>query len=109
MEFFFGDLVGTLPAVVDQHAHSAGVSLLRSFPFAIDLKGLDKFFVPVCHPRRAGSSTCSLLLSRMDLEKHDSGLQRLGQVREDRWDHVAQLAFTRLPRSGLLESGKGEL
>jgi hypothetical protein len=49
LEFTFGDLIGTLPVELDQHAHSPGVSLLRSFPFAVELKGLDKSFIPVCH------------------------------------------------------------
>jgi len=49
LEFLFGNLVGTLPVELDQHAHSAGVSLLRAFPFAVELKGLDHFVVPVLH------------------------------------------------------------
>ena len=48
LEFVFGNLVGTLPVELDQHAHSAGVSLLRAFPFAVELKGLDCSVIPLC-------------------------------------------------------------
>ncbi len=49
-----------------------------------------------------GSVIVKLLLSRWNLEKHDSELERVGQVKEDGWEEV-EAGFTRLPRSGLRE------
>jgi|WetSurSiteA1Bulk_404760.scaffolds.fasta_scaffold18905_3 hypothetical protein len=51
LKFVFGNLFGALPVKVCDHAHSAGLSLLRAFPLAIELKGFDHFVVPAHHWR----------------------------------------------------------
>ncbi len=48
-QFLIRDQVGRLMIVFSQFADGSGVSLLRAFPFAIELKGLDHFVVPVLH------------------------------------------------------------
>ncbi len=50
LEFPFGDEVGSFAIEVDEHAQGAGVSLLSSFSFSVELKVLDHSLIPVFHP-----------------------------------------------------------
>ncbi len=48
LEFLFGDQVGGFAIELGEHSNGAGVSLLGPFPFAIELKSLDRFVIPLC-------------------------------------------------------------
>lgn len=43
LEFLFGDLIWALAGELGEHADGAGVSLLGTFPLAVELKGRDHF------------------------------------------------------------------
>ena len=48
LEFLLGDLIGCFAIELDEHANGASVGLLSPFPFAIELKSLDRFVIPLC-------------------------------------------------------------
>jgi hypothetical protein len=48
LKFLLGDLIGCFAIELDEHADGASVSLLSPFPFAIELKSLDRFVIPLC-------------------------------------------------------------
>ena len=48
LEFLLGDQIGGLAIELGEHANGAGVGLLSSFPFAIELKSLDRSVIPLC-------------------------------------------------------------
>ena len=48
LEFLLGDLIGCFAIELDEHANGASVSLLSPFPFAIELKSLDRSVIPLC-------------------------------------------------------------
>jgi hypothetical protein len=48
-EFFFDDVVRALLAELGEHADGTGIGLLGSLALAVELKGLDHSFIPVCH------------------------------------------------------------
>jgi hypothetical protein len=48
LEFLFGDQIGGFAVELGEHTDGAGVGLLSSFPFAIELKSLDGFVIPLC-------------------------------------------------------------
>ena len=48
LEFLLGDLIGCFGVELAEHANGAGVGLLSPFPFAIELKGLDRSVIPLC-------------------------------------------------------------
>lgn len=48
LEFLLGDQIGGFVVELAEHANGAGVGLLSSFPFAIELKSLDRFVIPLC-------------------------------------------------------------
>ena len=48
LEFLFGDLIGCFAIELDEHANGACVGLLSPFPFAIELKSLDRSVIPLC-------------------------------------------------------------
>ena len=49
LKFLFGDQIGGFAVELGEHADGAGVGLLSAFPFAVELKGLDRFVIPICH------------------------------------------------------------
>jgi len=48
LEFLLGDQIGGFAIELGQHANGAGVGLLSPFPFAVELKGLDRSVIPLC-------------------------------------------------------------
>jgi hypothetical protein len=48
LEFLLGDQVGRFVVELAEHANGAGVGLLSPFSFAIKLKSLDRFVIPLC-------------------------------------------------------------
>jgi hypothetical protein len=48
LKFLFGDQIGGFAVELGEHADGAGVGLLSPFPFAIELKSLDCFVIPLC-------------------------------------------------------------
>ncbi len=48
LEFLLGDQVGGFAIELSEHANGAGVGLLSPFPFAIELKSLDRSIIPLC-------------------------------------------------------------
>lgn len=48
LEFLLGDQIGCFAIELGQHANGAGVGLLSPFPFAVELKGLDRSVIPLC-------------------------------------------------------------
>jgi hypothetical protein len=48
LEFLLGDQVGGFVVELAEHANGAGVGLLSPFPFAIELKSLDRTVIPLC-------------------------------------------------------------
>jgi len=48
LEFLLGDQIGGFAIELGEHADGAGVGLLSPFPFAIELKSLDRFVIPLC-------------------------------------------------------------
>ena len=48
LEFLLGDQIGGFTIELGQHADGAGVGLLSSFPFAVELKSLDRSVIPLC-------------------------------------------------------------
>ena len=48
LEFLLGDQIGRFAIELAEHANRAGVGLLSSFPFAIELKSLDRSVIPLC-------------------------------------------------------------
>ena len=48
LEFLLGDQIGGFAIELGEHADGAGVGLLSSFPFAVELKSLDRSVIPLC-------------------------------------------------------------
>jgi len=48
LKFLLGDQVGGFAVELGEHTDGAGVGLLSSFPFAVELKRLDRFVIPLC-------------------------------------------------------------
>jgi len=48
LEFLLGDQIGGFAIELGEHADGAGVGLLSPFPFAIELKSLDRSVIPLC-------------------------------------------------------------
>jgi hypothetical protein len=48
LEFLLSDQVGGFGVELAEHANGAGVGLLSAFSFAVELKGLDRFVIPLC-------------------------------------------------------------
>jgi len=48
LKFLFGDEIGRLAVELDEHAQGPRIGLLRAFPFAVELKGLDHSVIPLC-------------------------------------------------------------
>jgi hypothetical protein len=48
LELFFGNEIGGLAVEFDEHAQGPCIGLLRAFPFAVELKGLDHSVIPLC-------------------------------------------------------------
>ncbi len=48
LEFLLGDQIGGFAVELGEHADGAGVGLPSSFPLAVELKGLDRFVIPLC-------------------------------------------------------------
>jgi hypothetical protein len=48
LEFLLGDQIGGFAIELGEHTDGAGIGLLGSFPFAVELKGLDRFVIPLC-------------------------------------------------------------
>ena len=49
LKLLFRDLVWCFTIELNQHADGAGISLLGAFPFTVELKGLDRFVIPISH------------------------------------------------------------
>jgi hypothetical protein len=49
LKFLFGDQIRILAIELGEHADRAGISLLGAFPFTVELKGLDRFVIPIGH------------------------------------------------------------
>jgi hypothetical protein len=47
LKLFFGNEIGGLAVEVDEHAQGPCIGLLRAFPFAVELKGLDHSVIPL--------------------------------------------------------------
>ena len=48
LEFLLGDQIGGFAIELGEHADGAGVGLLGSFPFAVELKSLNRSVIPLC-------------------------------------------------------------
>ena len=48
LELLLGDEIGGFAIELGEHADGAGVGLLSPFPFAVELKGLDRSVIPLC-------------------------------------------------------------
>jgi len=48
LEFLLGDQIGGFTVELAEHANGTGVCLLSPFSFAIELKSLDRFVIPLC-------------------------------------------------------------
>ncbi len=48
LKFLFGDQIGGFVVELAEHADGAGVGLLSPLSFAVELKGLDRFVIPLC-------------------------------------------------------------
>jgi hypothetical protein len=48
LKLFFGNEIGRLVVELDEHAQGPCIGLLRAFPFAVELKGLDHSVIPLC-------------------------------------------------------------
>ena len=48
LEFLLGDEIGGFAIELGEHADGVGVGLLSSFPFAVELKSLDRSVIPLC-------------------------------------------------------------
>ena len=48
LEFLFGDEIRGFAIELGEHAEGAGVGLLSTFSFTIELKGLDRSVIPLC-------------------------------------------------------------
>jgi len=48
LEFLLGDQIGSFAIELGEHANGTGVSLLSPFAFAVELKSLDRFVIPLC-------------------------------------------------------------
>ena len=48
LELLLSDQIGGFGVELGQHADRAGVGLLSPFPFAVELKGLDRSIIPLC-------------------------------------------------------------
>jgi hypothetical protein len=48
LEFLFSDQIGGFAVELGEHTDGARVGLLSSFPLAVELKGLDRFVIPLC-------------------------------------------------------------
>jgi hypothetical protein len=48
LEFLLSDQIGGFAVELAEHANGACVGLLSAFPFAIELKSLDRFVIPLC-------------------------------------------------------------
>jgi len=49
LEFLLGDKIGCLAIELRKHAHRAGVGLLGSFSFPIELQSIDHTLTPIVH------------------------------------------------------------
>jgi hypothetical protein len=48
LKFLFGDQIGGFLVELGEHTDGAGIGLLSPFSFAVELKGLDRFVIPLC-------------------------------------------------------------
>ena len=48
LELLLGDEIGGFAIELGEHADGAGVGLLSPFPFAVELKSLDRSVIPLC-------------------------------------------------------------
>ena len=48
LKFLLGDQIGGFAVELGEHTDGAGVGLLSSLPLAVELKGLDRFVIPLC-------------------------------------------------------------
>jgi hypothetical protein len=48
LKFLLANEIGGLAVELDEHAQGPGIGLLRAFPFAVELKGLDHSVIPLC-------------------------------------------------------------
>ena len=48
LEFLLGDQIGGFTIELAEHADGAGIGLLSPLSFAVELKGLDRFVIPLC-------------------------------------------------------------
>ena len=48
LEFLFTNEIGCFAVELGEHADGTDIGLLCPFPFAIELKGLDRFVIPLC-------------------------------------------------------------
>ena len=48
LELLLSDQIGGFGVELGQHADQAGVGLLSPFPFAVELKGLDRSVISLC-------------------------------------------------------------
>jgi hypothetical protein len=49
LEFLFADGIRSFVIKLGEHADGAGIGLLGAFPFTVELKGLDRFVIPIGH------------------------------------------------------------
>lgn len=49
LQFLFGNAIGGLCVEPGEHAYGPGVGFLGALAFAIELQGLERLLVPVCH------------------------------------------------------------
>jgi hypothetical protein len=70
LEFLLGDQIGGFAIELAEHANGACVGLLSAFPFAIELKSLDRFVIPLCL-----HDTSPFFLTR-DFPYHGAGVWR---------------------------------
>jgi hypothetical protein len=48
LELLLANEIGRLAVELDEHAQGPCIGLWRAFPFAVELKGLDHSFIPLC-------------------------------------------------------------
>ena len=48
LELLLVDQIGGFAIELGEHTDGAGIGLLSSFPFAVELKGLDRLVIPLC-------------------------------------------------------------
>ena len=49
LKFLFADGIRSFVIKLGEHADGAGIGLLGAFPFPVELKGLDRFVIPIGH------------------------------------------------------------